>query len=451
MTITRDTSITFPAKYTYRAAQGGPSVGPGDNSDVVSQLIKIRRTRTGTRLPKWRQVIASGENATTPLTAEWEEAFSTPVDVVFNLTYPDGSWAIREFHGDAAFGVNGVAMHGSYPSSPCCNLEISDATADNRARARFYKKLREAQVAFSGPTFLGELRETLRMIKRPAQAIRDSCDRYYHSLAKWRGRNRPPAPSKSQWKWRTELEKVAGGLWLENSFGWQPLLNDVKNAWDAYERLTNTHNRRVISVGDTDSKDIRQYLVDQGGGRQNANRSGVVFDDNIARALSSVSVRYKGSVSSSTEADQWSNLALFGFTPSEFVPTAWELLPWSFLIDYFTNVGDVLSSSVTRATNVNFVCRTVRREIKFNGSFVPDAEKTRTSLGSSWSITGGGNVGTYHTKRTTVSRAAGSYVPLPVLQFESGLNVGQMTNITALLTNFLSVHNQSKPRLAYRR
>jgi hypothetical protein len=270
-------------------------------------------------------------------------------------------------------------------------------------------------------------------------------DRYYLSLSKWKGRNRPPASSHQKWLWRQELQKVAGGLWLENSFGWQPLLNDVKNAVEAYERLTNSPaNHRIISVGDTDSKDRRTEAASVGFGDGLTHPlGGVYFKYILVDAKESMIIRYKGGIIVSTEATKWDNAALFGFTPSEFVPTAWELLPWSFLIDYFSNIGDVLSAAVTRSSTVTFVNKTARSLVTLNGVLLPDSEATRTSLGASWSITGGGPAVPWSTQRKSITRSSGSGVPLPYIQFESGLNIGQMCNITALLTNFMGIHPQS--------
>lgn len=455
MSYTKDTSITFPAKYSWHAAQGGNSVGPGDYTGVVSQLVRCIRTRTGQNLPKWKSVIAAGGNATTPLTGALEEFYSTPVDVKYDLLYPpDGSWAVREFRGDVAFGLNGCLLFGVSPQSPMPDYMLDVERADNRARASFYKKLRATQVQFSGPIFLGELRETLRMIRHPAQAIRDSADRYYRSLSKWRGANRPPSKSREKFKWRQELQRVAGGLWLENSFGWQPLLHDIEDAVRAYEKLTvPVSNAVVISVGATDKADFTNTYVGQGAGSNPAyhNRDGVVFRHNVIRCVQSCTIRYKGSVSVSTEADQWRNRSLFGFRADEFLPTAWELLPWSFLIDYFTNVGDLLTSVVTRTSDINYVNRTQRTLLTLNGNWTADAERTRTSIGSSWVISGSGGVGYYNGKRATINRSAGSIIPMPTLQFESGLNVGQMCNITALLTNFMGIHPQDKPKRNWHR
>lgn len=440
MAVTLDTSRSFPARLIVHQANYAP-LTPSDTTTLISSVVTSTRTRTGQRLPHWKKVIQSGGNATTPLTARWDALWSARLVASYKIFAPsNGSLAIREATGDIVF--NHLPFGPSHTLGPTA----SGSVADNRARARFYKKLRQVQVQFSGPTFLGELRETLRMIRRPAQAIRDSVDRYHLSLSKWKGRNRPPASPHKKWLWRQELQKVAGGLWLENSFGWQPLLNDIKDAVAAYERLTPPlANRRVISVGDSDWVDRRNDAGAWGDGLSH-NYHGICYFQVLVSAKESITIRYKGSVSVSTEADHWGNAALFGFTPSEFVPTAWELLPWSFLIDYFTNIGDILTASVTKSSNVNFVTKTARSLVTLNGYFLPDVNGTRATLGPAnlWTITGGGNVAPWFTQRKSLTRSSGSGVPLPVIQFESGLNIGQMCNITALLTNFMDIHPQSK-------
>jgi hypothetical protein len=40
---------------------------------------------------------------------------------------------------------------------------------------------------------------------------------------------------------------------------------------------------------------------------------------------------------------------VYGFRWGEFVPTLWNLLPWSFVVDYFTNVGAIFESWSNRS------------------------------------------------------------------------------------------------------
>jgi hypothetical protein len=448
----KDTSIAFPIRYKMEikdffadGTQNGPT--GGFNS---TKVVKAVRTREGESLPKWKSIIKSGGNATTPLSGVKDELWSHQISAMSKwLNVNNGTFRITTYKGDRAaynlpWGPNGSSF----------GLMIDSSNADNQARARFYKKLREVQVAFSGPTFLGELRETLRMIKRPAQAIRDSCDRYYRSLKQWKGRNRPPSDGHRKWDWRRELVKTAGGLWLENSFGWQPLLNDIKDAVEAYERLTPPiANVKTISVGGKDAADQRTAYAGSGWGDSGSDVGDFLCYLYLARAY--CTVRYKGKVSLTTEATKWDNLALFGFTPSEFVPTAWELLPWSFLIDYFTNIGDILTSAVTRTAPVNFVNQTVRKNVILLGkqeSNLSDISKRPGGFPWDWSLVEhkSGSAAWYAT-RSSILRASGSGVSLPTFTFEPGLNLGQMANISALLTQMGDVHPQDKPRRNWHR
>jgi hypothetical protein len=186
---------------------------------------------------------------------------------------------------------------------------------------------------------------------------------------------------------------------------------------------------------------------------QNANRTydpyfQMTWKGRLFLAQEHANVRYKGSVTISTEATKWDNAALFGFTPSEFIPTAWELLPWSFLIDYFTNIGDILSSAVTQTAPVNFVNKTVRMITAIRAEIF--CALSTQVLAPGWKRTTIIDpVVLWGSERKDIIRSVGEGVPLPTFQIESGLNIGQMCNITALLTNFISIHPQS-PRTWHR-
>jgi hypothetical protein len=67
---------------------------------------------------------------------------------------------------------------------------------------------------------------------------------------------------------------------------------------------------------------------------------------------------------------------LLGLHPSEIASTAWELLPWSFLIDYFTNIGKYIS-----LTNNHLGAKCL-------GGSIMKHEVSRTSW-SSWSAPSG--------------------------------------------------------------
>jgi hypothetical protein len=69
-------------------------------------------------------------------------------------------------------------------------------------------------------------------------------------------------------------------------------------------------------------------------------------------------IRYKGAVIAQVKGPSWQNDDLFGFNPQNFIPAAWELLPWSFLADYFTNIGDILTASIVSTKHLAYTNRT---------------------------------------------------------------------------------------------
>jgi hypothetical protein len=307
---------------------------------------------------------------------------------------------------------------------------ISTSFCDNQARAKFYKKLRKEAVQMSGPTFLGELQEALHMLRRPAGALYGHARDY--SKAIQRAKKSDPK------NWRQKLS----GLWLEYSFGWVPLISDCQDAVKAWSRLGEKRPGKPISVSfqayyDTHADPNFDNATLAIGSMPHA------YVHTEAYASETHTVRYKGVLKPQAEMTKWDDWSLFGFTPSEFIPTAWELLPWSFLVDYFTNIGDILTSSVTDTSRVLWVNKTVRQETIYRGRMTCDAARLRAAFNSNWDTSVSGNPGAFELKRKVITRSANSGISLPRFQFDFNLSDGQLGNIAALIGQMNTVHPQN--------
>jgi hypothetical protein len=96
--------------------------------------------------------------------------------------------------------------------------------------------------------------------------------------------------------------------------------------------------------------------------------------------------------------------------PSKFLPTAWDLLPWSWMADFFTNVGDIIRGLSFVSGNLCWIEETHHQEetVNFNviGIDMPSTGLLLKSSASStvrYNQTGNGASGKY--TRTTISRS----------------------------------------------
>ncbi len=430
--VTKVNTVSFPVK-----SEGRAWAPPDSNAWHVSvnAVENVTRTRTGTALPKWREIIEAGGNATTPLSA-------TFCSVDYTRTSENGDWCqwrynvdgrilTRHNRGDTFLrnNVNDPGVFGGSLFSP----KFDSTFVDNLARANFYKKVRAVHTQFEGYIFAGELMETLRMLRRPLVGIRSLSKDFLDTLRK-RKRANPK-------KWLNDI----GSAWLEQSFGWNPLLNDVSDAIKAYRRLMKPVKTYKINAGAKKSYDatkLNSSIYWPGGVPQYDN-------GNYYHAMSSVvretrTIRYKGAVIAQVKGPSWQNNDLFGFEPENFIPAAWELLPWSFLADYFTNIGDILTASIVSTKHLAYTNRTELITVGKYGSFNIDKG---ANPGASWTFLGhSGSTRTHTLKKKTVSRSTDVDVPLPTLQLNFDLTAGQLANIDALLSQANALHPQHNPR-----
>nr|UJQ85504.1 MAG: hypothetical protein 1 [Leviviridae sp.] len=395
---------------------------PQDFILVPGSLKTFTQTKTGDYLPNWKTIIRNGGDATTTFSGTKQECTARP-----------GSAKIYFFHNPGGGKPRTVEFQlwGGYTTNPSPQTFYTGADetkATNQALIRLYQDIRSNQTHFSGMTFLGEMREAISMIRRPAQALRKGLGDYFSTLRKRKGR----AP-------KHRLRSILSDTWLEYSFGWMPLINDVKAAAEALARFEDDKRRttaRGYGIHETATNTQNVAL----------SATNYMYYDSNVRDYAKCEVIYKVGLSFAGSAPFGSarRLAeLSGFTLSEFVPTAWELVPWSFLVDYFSNVGDILTAITTDTTNVFRITKTVRRTAGRHVYHQINDKRVREVLGTAYIETLGGDLGSHHSSMTAVNRTRPSSIGYPTLAFrfpplESAkwINMAALTKLGLSLTPF---------------
>lgn len=409
--------------------RGAPSI-------YQSKALKVVRTRTGDSLPSWKQRIAAHENATTSLggtfeTFEWNRSEG---HVICKDPSTPNNLPVEKHHwGDIA---------ADFISKPVFMPFSSKAEA--RASAEFLSAVRKTSQKLSGPTFLGELRETYHMLRKPAAALWDGIERYEAALRRANRVNRRRYFTKDKPTYARNLSQIASGLWLEHSFGWVPFLHDVDDARSAYNSLFDEPRIEHISAGGHDAKDVG------GPSLSNAVNKTLWFNYKTMD-VHHETIRYRGAVKAQAATTAQDRLARYGFHPSEFIPTAWELLPWSFLIDYFTNIGDILNSAATDTTNVAWVSKSRITRVVRKLDISLDIPRNQAAYAAFHPLDVNGSTGTAKWSVSTLTRGSSGVPTTPSLYFTYPTSPKRLANVAALLKQVgISTHDQRVTPRNYR-
>lgn len=388
----------------------GQVSGPGASAWVYDpggsiSLISCPRSKTGIQLPDWKHKVAQGLNATTPFSAVASEYSTSPAtENVFGTTVVGNPNGFRKAAAKWSHGISSI------PADP----PGSDMTqATNIAATKFYKALEQTMTAFQGGVFLAELRETLHMIRNPAKSLREGIRKAIDYLGSHRGRmmRRP----------KSARQKFLADTWLEFSFGWSPLLSDLNEAKNVLDRRQNQLLQELIPIVGVGTKESVTFGFNS-------------FSNGIVNMLAEIRATYRsqkiyaGAVSSRAAGDTLLSMDALGMSPRSFVPVLWEAMPWSFMIDYFTNVGDVLSAWSNQTTKLAWGRETARTVSTYESTAVPKLPPLFVVQVYEYSMTSGKTTA----RKRTVQRNYISYVPVPALQFELPGFGRKWLNIAAL-------------------
>lgn len=375
--------------------------GVGISNDTIRTAVRSRTRTTGQNYSNWKYRIKHGLQATTTLTGTdysfnpgyfvfRAELIDPPPPLYVGL--PSTSYIFKSI-----FGQTDLEFPGSTPTG---NL-VSAVSADNRALAAFARKIAEARRLMQGGVFLGELRQTIALVRNPAQSLRRGLDDYVSALKKKRPNvRRTPQPSRLR-----TASQIVSDTWLEHSFAWTPLISDIKNGAEALARARLSDDRpktKFISAIGVDSIHQNQGTVRQMSG------DGFVVDINRI-ADTTRAAKYYGKVKITHPSSLSAN---FGFTPEELIPTVWELIPYSFLVDYFSNIGDIIQAACQLRSSMAWVAKGTKFETKSKTTL----RAWHPTDPSKWRITGYGRGAEHWVK--TVSRTPFTGSLVPDLEFE---------------------------------
>lgn len=293
-------------------------------TDLTTASMQLVSTRNGTAVPNWQKRIASLSSATSAYVRNDALRLETPT-YKFRVVWNGGSKDSPMIRDESWEGnINFLLIPTKVGSS---------SRARNTALGNFLSSAASSLSKLQGGTLIGELRETLQMIKKPASSLRDSLEKYYRRA---RGLSLD-----GYIKRRHRLHNSLTDMYLEYTYGWRPLMNDIAAGADAYMAMK---YRYETERAEGSAKDVPySSIVSVPGGKIN-----MLLVDWKRRSTSEFKSRYVGVARSyvGVHTDTASEVRkLCGFQWQDFLPTAWNLLPYSFVADYFSNIGDILNSA----------------------------------------------------------------------------------------------------------
>ena len=255
-----------------------------------------------------------------------------------------------------------------------------------------------------GLVSLAELRETISFLRRPAKAWTDFAKR-----AK-RHKNRGTRKDKAK-----SVAQFLSDNWLSYRYGVRPIVMDVQNGMKALKYYNDKQPKRFTARGSASDSDTR--TSNYGLGVYSCEHQ-TKFEMNVrAGVLYELEEGYD----------------VFGVNYSQIPVAAWEVIPFSFVADWFVNIGSYVEAITPKSGARELARWTTTKEVKTS-----DFSCIRTSVASPRELFGQAP-GLEYLQTTSVTRVPSGTIGLVRnrLPFTGDIGTKRIVDAFALANNIL--------------
>lgn len=238
---------------------------------------------------------------------------------------PQYNWGMVRLHGDLAYLIRAATV-GSEPWYTV-NIGVDSMISSSLAKCR--EEIYKAPI-MSGE-ILSDMNKTVGMLRRPFGNARDLCKR----MTKHRNQRLG--------KTAASATKASASAWLEYRYGWKPILMDADELIQqasGFRKILDGIRLVARGGGSVNRSDAKEVILPKGSwpSINGLSARGSAFASIDTKVSVGIMYRRK-SRTSSVEA-----LRVFGMRPRDVLPTLWEVIPYSFVVDWFVNVGSWLEA-----------------------------------------------------------------------------------------------------------
>lgn len=320
------------------------SSGPGCTSTTEttsSSRVGVARNITDVVNPGFKKLSAKGVVFNSPMSRSKYTYGATLTGYChqrpLNCSTGSGAWKddFTNLLGWKLGPLNGESIPATLPSGDLIKSACTKALAGVK------------NPSVQGIAFLGEIQQTLNLLKNPIQATTDY-------LIQMRRKASRPGGGSSTRSSSKDAARAVSSQHLAIMFGLRPFMMDIEGIIEALMKHMNERETSRGSASDS-TMSTQSNLVLHLGGVLVDSRYKIVQEESIT-----VRAGCLYAFSGRTLMDE------LGLSLRDIPSAAWELLPWSFVVDWFSNVGQIIAAVTASASN-DFLAEWVSttRKIKY--------------------------------------------------------------------------------------